>query len=185
MSDEMLSALDEINTNANRLVNSVEPDQWEATTPCSEWDVRALVNHMTGTTKVFGASALRAAPDAPPDAEHLGEDPAGSFASATAATTAAWRSAGALEGSVSIPGDMPAVACLGINIIDIGTHTWDLATAIGADHGLSATTIKMIDTWNHNVVSDDVRAGGGFGDVLEPTTEESLTEMLAFVGRRR
>ena len=79
---------------------------------------------------------------------------------------------------------MPAVACLGINIIDIGTHTWDLATAIGADPGLSATTIKMIDTWNHNVVSDDVRAGGGFGDVLEPATEESLTEMLAFVGRR-
>lgn len=184
MSDEMLSALDEINANANRLVSSIEPNQWEAATPCSEWDVRALVNHMTGTTKLFGASALRTAPDAPPDAEHLGDDPARAFASATAAASAAWRSDGALEGSVSIPGEMPAVACLGINIIDIGTHTWDLASAIGADHGLSPSAIQMIDQWNHRVVSDDVRAGGGFGDVLEPTSEESLTSMLAFVGRR-
>jgi uncharacterized protein (TIGR03086 family) len=184
MSEEMLSALDEINANANRLVASIESSQWENATPCSEWDVRALVNHMTGTTKLFGASALRAAPDAAPDAEHLGDDPTAAFASATAAASAAWRSNGALEGSVTIPADMPAVACLGINIIDIGTHTWDLATAIGADHGLSPSTIAMIDQWNRQVVSDDVRAGGGFGEVLEPTTDESLTSMLAFVGRR-
>jgi hypothetical protein len=44
-------------------------------------------------------------------------------------------------------------------------------------------TITLIDDWNHRVVSDDVRAGGGFGTILEPADDGPLTTMLAFVGR--
>lgn len=183
MSTEMLSALDEINRSANRLVGSVSADQWEAPTPCTEWSVRNLVNHMTGTTKLIGASAARTEPTDPPDADHLGDAPVAAFAAATEATSSAWRSDGALDGMVSVPAEMPAVACLGVNIIDIGTHCWDLATAIGGDLGLSDDTIALIDQWNHQIVSDDVRAGGGFGTILQPADDGRLTTMLAFVGR--
>ncbi len=180
MSDEMLNALDEIYANANRLVGSVRADQWDDKTPCSEWNVRDLVQHMTGTTNVCLAAATRTELDQ--NAEP-GEDPAADFAAASAATAAAWRGEGALEGMVSVPADMPAIAALGVNIIDIGTHVWDLATAIEQDHGLTPEVIAMIDTWNHNVVSDEVRSGGGFGEILEPGSEVDLTKMLAFVGR--
>lgn len=181
MSDEMLGALDEIYANANRLVGSVSDDQWEDKTPCSEWSVRDLVQHMSGTSGVCYAAATRTEMD--PNAEP-GDDPVAEFAAASAAASAAWRGEDALEGMVSVPADMPAIAALGVNIIDIGTHVWDLATALDQDHGLSPEVVAMIDQWNHNVVSDEVRSGGGFGEILEPTSDADLTTMLAFVGRK-
>ncbi len=36
MSHEMLTTLDEINANANRLIGEVRDDQWSAPTPCTE-----------------------------------------------------------------------------------------------------------------------------------------------------
>ena len=181
---QMLDELGRINANAQRLVAKVADDQWGAPTPCTEWTVRDLVNHMTGTTKLFAATASRGAPESAPDADHLGDDPVGAFESAVATTMAAWRQDGALEGMVSVPAEMPAVAALGVNVIDTGTHCWDLAQAIGADHGLTAAQVALIDQWNHQVVSDQVRAGGGFGEILEAEGDDPLTSMLAYVGRR-
>ena len=183
MSEEMLTALEEVNANAYRLIDSVGESQWSSPTPCTEWTVRELVNHMTGTTKFIGASASRSEPDSPPDADHVGDDPAAAFLAASKVTAAAWRTEGALDGMVSIPAEMPAIASLGVNIIDIGTHCWDLARALDVDHGLSAETIALIDQWNRQVITDDVRSGGGFGQALD-SDGDALTTMLAFVGRR-
>lgn len=184
MSDEMLDALDQVYANASRLVAGVGADQWTEATPCSEWNVTELVNHMTGTTNLLYATASRSEPSGPADDDNLGDDPVGSFAAAAVRTTAAWREPGATDGMVSVPAEMPAMAALGVNILDIGTHSWDLATATGQDHGLTPELIALIDQWNRQVVSDDVRAGGGFGAELEPASDEPLTTMLAYVGRR-
>jgi len=184
MSDEMLNVLEQINLSANRLVGSISDDQWGASTPCSEWTVRDLVNHMAGTTKLFGASAGRLPFEPPTDGDNLGSDPVAAFAGATESSAAAWHSEGALEGMVTLPQEMPAVACLGVNIIDIGTHCWDLATAIGAEHGLTDETVAVIDQWNRQIVSDEVRSRGGFGSIIDAGDADGMPAMLAFVGRR-
>lgn len=181
MTDEMLSALDEIYANANRLVAGVDSSQWELETPCSEWNVKDLVNHMVGTSKLCAASASRGEVEQVDD--HLGDDPVGSFATAAEAAATAWRAEGATEGEVTLPAEMPAIAALGVNIIDIGTHVWDLATAVGQEHGLSGETVAMIDQWNRQVISGEVRQGGGFGEDLGVQGEEPLANMLGFVGR--
>lgn len=184
MSAELLNALDQINSNANRLIGAVTDDQWSAQTPCTEWTVRDLVNHMTGTTNFLHAAASRGEPTAGPDADHLGDDPAAAFRTAAARTMAAWRADGALDGMVTLPAEMPAIAALGVNVIDTGTHCWDLAQAIGAEHGLSDELIGTIDHWNRQVVSDEVRSGGGFGEQLETGSADGMTAMLGFVGRK-
>ena len=184
MTTEMLDTLEEIYTNVNRLIGEVTPEQRYIQTPCSEWNTHQLVNHMTGTCNVLAAAARREMPANSPDDDHLGDnDPAEMFAQAAAANLAAWRSEGALDGMTSVPAEMPAVACLGINILDVGTHCWDLAKTIDDDHGLSASTIAFIDQWNRQVINDDFRGSGAFGEVLEPASDDDLTEMLAFVGR--
>ena len=144
--------------------------------------MRDLVNHMAQTSKTMTASAERAA--RPEGEEHLGDDPVASFAAAATAAQAAWHADGALDGNVEIPFDMPAQVALSINVLDVGTHVWDLASALGQDHGLSAEAIAAIDSANRMVVSDQVRSGGGFGEDLGPQGDDALANMLAFVGRK-
>jgi len=65
----------------------VRPDQWAAQTPCTEWDVRALVNHVVGANRRYtmllhGATTDEA--EATRAVDHLGDDPVASFV-ATAA----------------------------------------------------------------------------------------------------
>jgi len=184
MSEQMLDAVDKVFANANRLIAGVGADQWESPTPCSEWNVRELVNHMAVTTQVFAGSANREVGGFDPEADQLGSDPVGSYAALAAVTSSSWHADGVLEGMTIVPAEMPAMAALGVNIIDIGTHCWDLAVATGQDHGLDDQMVALIDEWNHDVVSDQVRSGGGFSEVLPGSDQEGLTGMLAFVGRQ-
>ena len=116
--EQLLDVHAEISKNAVRLVEGITADQWTEPTPCSEWDVRALVNHMAGTSKVLTASARREAPTSEPNDENLGDDPIASFTAAIAGAEAAWRAPEALAGEVNVPFDMPAVAALGVNLTD-------------------------------------------------------------------
>lgn len=117
------------------LVAAVADDQWSAPTPCTEWSVRELVNHMTAGNHLF-ASALHghplpvAAVAAPPDL--LGPDPAGSFHAAADALVQAFAAPGALDTEVDLPiRRMPAAEALNLRTVEIITHGWDLAHATG------------------------------------------------------
>ncbi len=184
MSDQLRDQLDAVYANATRLVAGVGEDQWELPTPCTEWNVRQLVNHMGFTARVLAASAKREAPSFSPDDDHVGDDALAGFEQLAASSVAAWRAPGAVDGMVQVPAEMPAVGALSANVLAIGIHSWDLATATGQDHGLTDEQIKVIDEADRMLISDDVRAGGGFGENLDPSGDAPLTRMLAFVGRR-
>jgi len=180
---ELLTIFEGVLENANRLATQVGDDQWTLDTPCSEWNTHELVNHMAGTCNFFVHSAGRIEPVGTPDDDHVGDDPVGGLAAATASVATAWNAEGALDGMVTAPGDMPAIVALGINLLDVGTHCWDLAQAIGQDHGLTPAQIGAIDHWNRAVIDDDLRAAGGFGSEVDVDSASELVQMLAFVGR--
>ena len=137
---------------------------------------------MAGTTKTMTASANRGA--APDGDEHLGEDPVAAFATVAAAAQAAWRSDGAVDGMVSIPAEMPAMGALSVNILDVGTHVWDLAKATGQDHGLNEAAVATIAQCNSQIVTEEVRSNAGFGTDLGVNGDDALANMLGFVGRQ-
>lgn len=183
-SPQLLAAMQAINDNAARLMAQIDDGQWDQPTPCSEWAVRDLVLHMVNTTQFFQACAGRSEPLPPVEASAVEADPAALFGGIAEATMKAWHGPGATEGDVTVPAPMPAVAALGINVLDTGTHCWDLATAIGAEHGLTDEQVALIDRCSRQTVNDEIRAGAGFGPDLDDGSATGLTSTLAFLGRR-
>ncbi|MBK9180416.1 MAG: TIGR03086 family protein [Acidimicrobiales bacterium] len=161
-------------------LGAVRADQWGAPTPCAEWDVRALVDHAVGAQRMV-ISQVPGAEDIEWD---LGDDAGGSWRRTRAAAIAALSAPGALETEVDGPmGRSPAETALGITIVDLYVHTWDLARAIGADETLDAGLAEAFYA-RLQPLDAMLRGPGYFGARIEPPPgADAQTRLLSFLGR--
>ncbi len=53
------------------LISNIRADQWSAPTPCTDWTVRRLVNHLIGMNRVFAALLAGEPPPPRPSADHV------------------------------------------------------------------------------------------------------------------
>jgi uncharacterized protein (TIGR03086 family) len=109
--------------------------------------VRALVNHVVGANVRY-EMLLRGAPAVEVDAarkrDHLGDDAAAAFAATGAAMRAAFTEPGTLDRVANHPvGNRTGRELLGMRIIDVTVHAWDLAQALGADDELEARLVAF------------------------------------------
>ena len=112
------------------LVSRIEPEHWSLPTPCSEWTVRGVVNHLVVGHLRF-TSALDGGPP-PSDADLLGADPVGAYRSSADAMVAAFRVDGALDRPVTIPaGTLPGLVACELRVVEALVHGWDVARATG------------------------------------------------------
>lgn len=121
---------------AATVVGRVGEVDWHASTPCSEWDVEALVSHMTG-----GFGYLELALGDAPCAVALDE---ASYRAAMQRCAQRLRAPGALERRCQSPAGFEwsvAEAVCG-TAMDQLVHTWDLAVAIGADPRLDPEVVE-------------------------------------------
>jgi uncharacterized protein (TIGR03086 family) len=113
------------------LVATVDGEQWAAPTPCTDWTVRQLVNHIVGGNLLF-AAALSGSPVDRSATNHLGDDPVAGYRVAADAVVAAFGRPGVLEQTVTVPfGTVPGLVALHLRITEVLVHGWDLARAIG------------------------------------------------------
>ena len=79
--------------------------QWEAATPCGDWDVRTLVNHVVGELlwlpPLLAGQTIAEVGDRF-DGDVLGDDPLATFVAAAAAARAAFGRDGAQDGTVHL-----------------------------------------------------------------------------------
>jgi uncharacterized protein (TIGR03086 family) len=144
----------------------VVDDDWTRPTPCEEWDVRGLVNHLVtadSTTVRLLAGATRDDVVALIGTDHLGSDAMASCAAVAAEQIEAFRAPGALERIVPHPAfDMPGSQLLDFRIGDTLLHTWDLARAIDADDRLDPELVEFV--WQSlEPLADLLPASGAFG----------------------
>src|SRR5262245_66653266 len=50
---DVVATFERVLDRTNEVVDRVEPDQLGNPTPCTEWDVRAVINHITGGATMF------------------------------------------------------------------------------------------------------------------------------------
>ena len=114
-------------TQARTVLQGVKPEQMKQSTPCSEWDVEALINHLvTAQNGIAGTvSGSQVA---------TGSTPLETLDAAVSAMVAAAKAPGGLEKKVQgRQGEVPAGQMLNIGTMDVSLHTWDLAKATGQD----------------------------------------------------
>jgi uncharacterized protein (TIGR03086 family) len=113
------------------LVDAIEPAQWELPTPCPDWSVRDVANHLVFGHRRFAAALTGGQPPAPGE-DVLGNDPGTAYRASGEAMLAAFRAEGALERPVSIPaGTLPGVVACELRVVEALVHGWDLARATG------------------------------------------------------
>ena len=121
-----------------QLVAGIRPDQWADRTPCAEWDVRQLVNHLVAGNRLFTRLLQGEQMPAPADLisqgsrDQLGDDPEAAYRKSADGLVAAFAQPGALEQMVTAPiGTVPGIAALHLRITEALVHGWDLAQATG------------------------------------------------------
>ena len=172
------------------LVAAIGPNQWHAPTPCTEWDVRALVNHLVGeqvwaVPLVAGKTLEEVGTQF--DGDLLGEDPGAKWRESAAESRAAFEQPDALSGSVHTSmGPQPTVDYLGDMTADLIAHRWDLGKAIGQPQTFTDEELTQLEQAQERFapMQKELEAAGIFA-APKPTTPQSdrRTRVLAAFGR--
>ena len=177
---ELVDALEQTFDHASGIIAAVRPDQFDRTTPCEDWTVRDLLEHMIGVVDGLGTAAA----GNPPTPFELSDDPARQFHAASAAAVAAWRQPGVLDRVVDAgPGPMPGRVLASINLLDTATHTWDLATATGQPAELPEPVAAAALEASRTVVTDELRPGRFAAEQSVHDAATTTQQLAAFLGR--
>jgi len=170
-----------------RFVDRVRPDQWRNPTPCSEWDLKAVANHIIAENLWAGellAGKTIAEVGSKLDGDLAGEDPAAAYRESVGVAQDAANAPGAMEATVHLSfGDFAGADYATQLFMDLLVHGWDIAKGSGQDARLDPDLVsaclpiaeKLTREW---------RSAGVFGDEL-PVSEDAdaQTKLLALFGR--
>lgn len=169
------------------LIAGVSADQMSGSTPCAEFDVRALLNHLVIGIEMF---ATAAAGDPPADPatwqrDAVGDDPAGAYGAAADKLKTALTDPGVADRTWVLPfGEMPGAVAAGIATLEVLQHGWDVARATGQKVEFDAELTQAgLDTAKA-APAEMLRQPGVFGPESHCADDAPLSDQLAaFLGR--
>jgi uncharacterized protein (TIGR03086 family) len=170
------------------IIGNIKPDQLSAPTPCSEYDVRKLINHMLFWGPPLEGAARKESVRTPGEAEtdvDLTEgDWTATFEAHLDRIVAAWSLPSAWEGITRMgPMQLPAALVGGMVVGELVVHGWDLARATGQHPEWDDELL----TYLHEEVANNAQQGremGVYGPEVEvPTEMSTLDRLLGLTGR--
>lgn len=164
-----------------QVLRQVGPDDGTRATPCAEFTVDELTEHLLDNLVGLGtmAEAELARPAASVPAGAGLED---AVAVLAADVIEAWRRRG-LDGTARSPfGEAPAPVLAGIVSIELLIHAWDYAQATGAVITVSDELVAYVTGLAERVVPG--ARGRAFADEAQaPADADALTRLAAYSGR--
>ncbi|MGI5472089.1 TIGR03086 family metal-binding protein [Streptomyces sp. CA-132043] len=170
-------------------VHTVRDDQWDAPTPCADWTVRDLVNHLTAeqlwVPRLVRDGATMDEVGDEFDGDVLGENPVATWDRAAVAAVAAFTEPGALDREVHLSyGTSGAAPYCSQMTMDAVVHAWDLSRAIGASEELPGELVgqalREVEPY-----AKELSGSGLFAPAIEPPPgADDLTRLLCLLGRR-
>jgi uncharacterized protein (TIGR03086 family) len=161
---------------AARTVGNVDASQFGRPTPCADWDVRTLLNHLI----VWTSYSLEARAHGDSVGQDLidrdfAADPrfAADYRAQLDRALTAWSAPATWEGSLNVMGSpTPAADVAALNIAEMVLHGWDLAAATGQAYTVGETN------------AEPFRQYEGFAEPVQvPPSASVLDRVLATSGR--
>lgn len=162
------------------VLHGIADDDLHKQTPCREFDVAALTDHLLNSITTIGAMAgakfTESDRDAPIEQQVV-------FAARSALD--AWRRRG-LDGTVDFGGnDVPARMMVGVLSIEFLVHAWDYAAAVGRDISPPESLSDYVLGLARKIITPEGRVNAGFDDPIDvPADAGALTRLLAYTGRQ-
>jgi uncharacterized protein (TIGR03086 family) len=170
------------------VIDRVRPDQWHDPTPCSEWDVKQVANHIIGenlwAAELFAGKTIEQVGDRL-DGDQAGADPAAAYRRSVEVASAAVSAPGAMQATCHLSfGDYTGADYAAQLFMDTLIHGWDVARATGQDTRLDADLVEACLPIARELTGQ-FRGAGVFGEELPVGQDaDAQTRLLALVGRR-
>ncbi|MFG3252498.1 TIGR03086 family metal-binding protein [Streptomyces sp. NPDC048172] len=178
MPDSPVKSLTEVVDTVAYMVEAVDGERWNAPTPCSEWNVRQLVDHLMAGQHTF-AVVMGSEPPVP-------ASDGKAFRASAAALVTAFEAPGALERTVQAPvGEVPGLVALRLQTVEHLVHGWDLARATGQKALFDEATVERETEFARGLL-EQVPSGPGAPFAPSRTAPDgapAIDRLAALLGR--
>ena len=165
------------------VVQGIDDKQLSDPTPCAEFQVRDLVNHLFQIVVNFQALATKQAADFDAKPDFLDGDWRSRFADETRKLVEAWSDPATLEG-ISPRMGLPQAAVPNLVLVDLTVHGWDLSRGTGQAYTPSAEVVAAVTPFTEQMAPMG-REMGVFAEMTDfPPDADDFARLLAFTGRK-
>lgn len=162
-----------------QVLRRISSDELSNPTPCSEFNVAQLTDHLLGSITIIGGAAGAEFP-----ARDATDSVQRQVSAAARPALDAWRGRG-LHGTVTIgPNELPAAMAAGILSLEFLVHACDYATATGRTVDAAESLAEYVLGLAHTIITPAGRVRAGFDQPVEVAdSAPALHRLLAFTGR--
>lgn len=162
-----------------QVVHGIATDDLTKQTPCREFDVAGLTDHLLNSITLLGGAVDAQLPERNPD-----DAVERQIIAAARPTLDAWRRHG-LEGAVPFgDNEAPAKFMAAILSLEFLVHAWDYASAIGRPIDAPDSLTDYVSDLAHRIITPEGRLRAGFDDPVDVAAHASkLDRLAAFTGR--
>jgi uncharacterized protein (TIGR03086 family) len=185
MQMEPIQQLEEILPATVELVDRLEPADMDRPTPCSEFRLVDVLEHMVTLGGSFAWLFRGEVPPEPSAPVRNGEVPAAEFRKAMEELLDAVHDDGAMERTIDSPvGRMLGEDFARLVAFDGLVHGWDIASSAGLGYHPSEDLVASVDSFARGAITPQMRDGDTFaGPTTAPAGASTLERLVAFSGR--
>lgn len=167
-------------------VAGVRGDDFERPTPCTEWNVRAVVAHLVAGIWYYAALATGDAVERLTRglSDLVGDDAFVSYDRAARVGLEAWRRPGAMDRICTLPfGEVAGRSALAVHQADVLVHGWDVAEATHQDATMDEPLAAFALDTARGFIKPEMRGRAYAAARPEPPGGDAAARLLAVVGR--
>lgn len=161
------------------VLQPIGDDDRSKQTPCREFDIAKLTDHLMNSITVIGGAAGAELPERDPD-----DSVERQVVAAARPALDAWHRRG-LDGTVKFgDNEAPARVMAGVMSLEFLVHAWDYALAMGSSVHAPDSLSDYVMGLAQKIITPRGRTNAGFDDPVDvPADAGSMDRLIAYTGR--